>query len=301
MNRRITVCACLFAAFAPLLALALNQPGVGPGAGTRYATDAYPGFDSEDEMIKPSRKEPKLFGWITGPKRDDSAGQFAYCEELIAEESYAKAVKGLDALVREWPTSPEAPKAQLKLAELLLEKLDDLDAAFAELRYLVDFYSLQCDYDASVGRLYDIAGKMREEGKTVLFFRFRNTVDVRRAFECCVLRAPGAEWAPAAMFGAGSLVLFAEWYAMTVRGENRALPRGQGTHGRSARTRVQPLALPRHHIISRIGPLGGRKFRKGRSVRLAFGSAADARGRSVCISEILRFQNSYDKKRDQRL
>jgi TolA-binding protein len=40
---------------------------------------------------------------------------------------------------------------------------------------------------------------MREEGKSILFFRFRNTVDVRRAFECCVLRAPGAAWAPDAM------------------------------------------------------------------------------------------------------
>ena len=195
----MTVCACLLAALPQLLTADVSRPGIGPGAGARYATDAYPGFDSEEEMVKPSRKEPKLFAWFNGPKKDDAASQYAYCLELIADGSYSKAVKQLDALVREWPTAPEAPKAQLKLAELQLEKLDDLDEAFAELRYLVDFYSLQCDYDASVGKLYDIAGKMREEGKTILFFRFRKTVDVRRAFECCVLRAPGAQWAPAAM------------------------------------------------------------------------------------------------------
>ena len=181
------------------VAASLNQPGVGPGAGTRYATDAYPGFDSEEEMIKPSRKEPRLFGWINGPKKDDSAAQFAYCEELIKDGNCSKAARHLDALVREWPVAPEAPKAQLMLAEIQFGKLHDLDEAFSEYRYLLDFYSLQCDYNAVADRLYQVAGMMREEGKTILFFRFRNTVDVRRAFECCVLRAPGAKWVPDAM------------------------------------------------------------------------------------------------------
>lgn len=187
------------AALLPAVAASLNQPGVGPGAGTRYATDAYPGFDSEEEMIKPSRKEPRLFGWINGPKMPESAAQFAYCEGLAKDGSFSKAAKELDALVREWPVSAEAAKAQLMLAEIQLEKLHDLDEAFSEFRYLLDFYSLQCDYNAVADRLYRVAGMMREEGKTILFFRFRNTVDVRRAFECCVLRAPGAEWVPDAM------------------------------------------------------------------------------------------------------
>jgi hypothetical protein len=172
---------------------------MGPGAGTRYATDAYPGFDSEDEMVKPSRKEPRLFGWLNGPKKDNASEQLVYCRELLEEESYSKAAKHLDALVREWPTSTEAPEAQMLLAETLFEKLDDLDEAFSEFRYLLDFYSLQCDYNAIADKLYQTAGRMRAEGKSILFFRFRNTVDVRRAFECCVLRAPGAPWTPDAM------------------------------------------------------------------------------------------------------
>ena len=199
VNAKIIVCACLAATLSSAVAAALNQPGVGPGAGTRYATDAYPGFDSEEEMIKPSRKEPRLFGWFNGPKKNDSAAQFAYCEELIKDESYSKAAKELDALVRQWPVSAEASKAQQLLADIQLEKLHDLDEAFSELRYLLDFFSLQCDYNAVADRLYQVAGMMREEGKTILFFRFRNTVDVRRAYECCVLRAPGAAWVPDAM------------------------------------------------------------------------------------------------------
>lgn len=205
MKIRDIVCACLAVAIAPVFAASPTQPGTGPGAGTRYATDAYPGFDDEEEMVKPSRKEPRLFGWFTGPAKDAPEEQFAYCGELIRSGSYSKAAGGLDALVREWPNSPRSAEAQRMLAELRLEKLDDLDEAFAEYRYLLDFYSLQCDYNAIADRLYEIAGKMREEGKTILFFRFRNTVDVRRAFECCVLRAPGARWAPAAMLTVADL------------------------------------------------------------------------------------------------
>ena len=40
---------------------------------------------------------------------------------------------------------------------------------------------------------------MKLEGKEIMFVRFANTVDVRRAYETCVLRAPGASWVPDAM------------------------------------------------------------------------------------------------------
>jgi len=181
-------------------------PGASPGVnGARYATDAYPGFDDEDEMIKPERKEPRWFSFITGPSRETAKDQLAYCVELIREGSYSKARRQLDALVREWPTSPEAPKAQQAVAELCFEQLKDYEDAFAEYRYLLDFYSLQCDYGKIADLLYKIAGVLKIEGKEIMFIRFANTVDVRRAFETCVLRAPGADWVPEAMQTIGSL------------------------------------------------------------------------------------------------
>lgn len=183
----------------PTLAQEIRQAGVGPGPGVRYATDAYPGFDSEESIVSPERKEPKWFAWINGPNRETASEQFAYCGDLVAQEDYAKARKQLDALVREWPTSPEAPKAQLMLAEICLERLKDYEDAFAEYRYLLDFYSLQCDYNQVADTLYRVAGLMKEEGKFVMFVRFENTVDVRRAYETCVLRAPGAQWVTEAM------------------------------------------------------------------------------------------------------
>ena len=38
-----------------------------------------------------------------------------------------------------------------------------------------------------------------------MFVRFENTVDVRRAYEQCVLRAPGASWVPEAMLTIAAL------------------------------------------------------------------------------------------------
>jgi TolA-binding protein len=201
-----TALLALFALSLPLLAMAqsLTNPGVSPGPGVRYATDAYPGFDCEEDDINPQRKEPKWFSFLNGPDRDNPADQFAYCENLVAEAHESKAAKQFDALVREWPTSPEASRAQLRLAELKLKAFDS-EQAFKEYRYLLDFYALECDYDAVAQKLYKIANLMRDEGKRIVFFRFKNTVDVRRAFEAAVLRAPGASWAAQALLTIASL------------------------------------------------------------------------------------------------
>lgn len=180
--------------------------GGGPGVnGARYATDAYPGFDDTEEMTKPERKEPKWLGFIFGPHCDSVEAQFSHCMDLISEEDYKKACKELDALVREWPTAPEASKAQRLLSDLLFDKLEDYEEAFSAYRYLLDFYSSSCDYEKMSDRLYQVAGMMKIEGKEVMFVRFANTVEVRRAYETCILRAPGAKWVPEAMMTVGAL------------------------------------------------------------------------------------------------
>ena len=186
------MCACA-AAFAQEL-----RP-VGAANGAHTVTDAFPGFDVEGDAFSPERKEPRWFSFITGPSRDDAPSQLEYCRSLEADESFSKAARQYDALVREWPTSAEAPVAQLRLAEIRETKDLDYEEAFTQYRYMLDFFSMQCDYNAIAAKLYELAGKMREEGKTIIFFRFKNTVDVRRSFESAVLRAPGAPWVPAAM------------------------------------------------------------------------------------------------------
>lgn len=194
----------LYAAAALVLGCAVaglaEQAGLGPGLpNARYATDAYPGFDVEEDNVKPERKGPRWFAFIFGPNRGTAADQYAYCQELVQNGDWSKACSQLDALVREWPTAPEAWKAQQQMAELRLTKLDDAEEAFKDYRYLLDFYSLQCDFKAVADKLYQIAGILKLEGKEIMFVRFANTVDVRRAYEMCILRAPGAAWVPDAM------------------------------------------------------------------------------------------------------
>lgn len=174
------------------------QPGLSPGPGIKYATDAYPGFDSEDEIVKPSKKTPGWFRWFSGPKMDTAAEQLVWAEELDAQDKFWRAARAYDALVKEWPTAPEAPEAQLKLAELKEREGDYIDAC-EEYRYLLDFFSAKCNYAKVVESDFAMCEKMREEGKTIMFFRFANTVDVRRAYEALVLRAPGAAFVPGAM------------------------------------------------------------------------------------------------------
>lgn len=180
------------------------QPGIG-SHDVRYATDAFPGFDSESELLGPEKKEPRLFGWIYGPEKEDAAAQLAWCRECVSNESWRAARLGFDALVREWPTSPEAPLAQKELADLYADHYHESENAFREYNYLLDFYSSQCDYAAIAARAYAMAEAMRKEGKRVFFVPFANTVDVRRAYEAVVLRAPGAPFTPRAMLTVGSL------------------------------------------------------------------------------------------------
>lgn len=182
-------------------------PAVAPNSLVRYATDAYPGFDLEENILKVEKKTPSFFTTIMmrGPKMKNAAEQFRYARSLEAAGSYSSAVNAFDALVMTWPTAPEAWQSQKAIADIYSEKLNDPISAFDEYKYLADFFSSECDYDDIVLKMYETAKTMRLEGKTVVFFRFANTVDVRRAFEAVVLRAPGAAFAPKAMLAVADL------------------------------------------------------------------------------------------------
>ena len=202
--KRILFWAGLAIAIARPVSPCVASTSVG-GTGAMYATDAYPGFDSEESIVKPSKKTPKFFAFINGPKKDNPADQLEWARQCEAEGSWRAARKGYDALVREWPTSPEAPVAQKAYADLLLNHDLDYEAALAEYRYLLDFFSMDCDFGSVAETMYKVAELMREEGKTIVFFRFANTVDVRRAYESVVMRAPGAKFVPQAMLTIASL------------------------------------------------------------------------------------------------
>ena len=201
MQKRLIVLGAAMAAVCTVGAV----DAANPSSVARYATDAYPGFDREEEIVAPGKKEPRWFAWINGPAKDTAAEQFAYAKECQAAQAWRAARRAYDALVREWPTAPEAAPAQEALADLYYTHYLEYENAFNEYRYLLDYYSMQCDYEAIAARLYEMAKMMRAEGKIFMFFRFANTVDVRRAFEAVVLRAPGAPYAAEAMLAVAEL------------------------------------------------------------------------------------------------
>lgn len=205
------------AAVSPAAADFMSAPGAPSPYARRYATDAFPGFDSEGEIYARTRKEPRWFSWLNGPARDDAAAQFAWAEACERDGAWAKAAKAYDALVRAWPSSPEAPRAQAAYARLLRDRLECYPESFDETLYLLDYYSSQCDYDAAARDLYETARLMRATGKMFFFFRFANTVDVRRAFEAVVRRAPGAPYAPQAMLAVVELRIDEQAYEQAAR------------------------------------------------------------------------------------
>ncbi len=179
-------------------AVAWSQAGM-PSSTTRYATDAYPGFDRQESVVMSARKTPRWFSWWNGPEKATAREQLAWAQFCQAAHAFRAARKGYDALVRTWPSEPEAAKAQEALADLYLEVYQDYEEAFREYKYLLDYYSSSCDYNAVAFRLYEVAQLMEKHGKRLLLMHFENTTAVRRAYEAVVLRAPGATYAPAAM------------------------------------------------------------------------------------------------------
>ncbi len=173
-----------------------NVAGAATGGNSPYATDAYPGFDGLEDVKKPERREKS---WWFGVKRDTPAEQLAYAQELEAEGDYKGAAKANDALVREWPSSKEAPQAQLKFVKLLAVQLEDYEEAFEQLEYLLDFYSRDCDYLEMVEYGYKLVNTMIDKKKSWFGFSFLSNRLVRQHYESIVRRAPGASYIPEAM------------------------------------------------------------------------------------------------------
>lgn len=190
--------------FATSVVSAVAVPAAGPGS-SLYATDAYPGFDLTGEISAPEKKNPRWFKFMYGPEKDNPSEQMAYCKELESQGDWSDAADEYDALVRQWPYSSEAPKAQERFADILLEHLDSTERAIKEYRYLLDFYPSKCDYARIAELLYKACEMWRAEGKRFVFFRFANSVDVRLAYEALIVRAPGASFAPTAMLTIASL------------------------------------------------------------------------------------------------
>ena len=190
MLAAVAACACM-AVFAepPRVAgspFAANSP---------YATDAYPGFDGLDDIKRPEKKDKSWFNWVD---RATPAEQYELAKELEAASSFRKARRACDALVREWPASPEAPHAQLRIVKIYAHE-QDYDNALEELEYLLDFYPSEVPYLELVEYLYKLTNLMVKEKKTMFGLSFTSDRVVRQHYESVVRRAPRASYVPETM------------------------------------------------------------------------------------------------------
>jgi TolA-binding protein len=176
--------------------------GSGLTGNSPYATDAYPGFDGLDALPAPEKKETS---WFLGVSRDTPAEQLAWAREMEAQGSTWKARRGYDALVREWPTSPEAPVAQAALAKIWAVRYKDYEEAVEALFYLLDFYPRACSYLEQVEYAYQLVNLMLKERRSFLGFSLVSTRLCRQYYESIVRRAPGLSYVPEAMLKIAAL------------------------------------------------------------------------------------------------
>jgi len=194
--RIVPACAVLCVALP--LAAAVGHRAVGSGTGSQgiYATDAYPGFEGLDDLPKPEKKETS---WFLGVSRDTPAEQLAFAKAEVEAGNIRSARRACDALVREWPASPEAPKAQHMLAMIWSKYEEEYDEAFLELDYLLDFYPKDCPYEKLVAFQYKLANLMQKNRREWFGLSFTSLRTLRQHYEMIVRRAPGAEYVPEAM------------------------------------------------------------------------------------------------------
>lgn len=203
--RRFELAAAAFLAVAApfaTFAQAHRVVGSGDGTGSMWATDQYPGFDGLDDLPVPEKKDKGwLWNWfgIGKPARESAELQLKWAEKQEADGDFKDAAKSYDALVREWPASPEAPKAQFRLAYLLETKLEEYDTAFEEFSYLLDFYPRHCPYSKVVAEQYKLVNLMLDTRRFFFGMTFTGNRQLRQGYEQVVRRAPGADYVPEAM------------------------------------------------------------------------------------------------------
>jgi outer membrane protein assembly factor BamD (BamD/ComL family) len=122
--------------------------------------------------VKHTRKKPSAFH---RPQEDSPAAQLAHAARLLVEGHDKKAAKQYLALVHQWHDSPEAVRAQLAYAEILLAR-DSLEKAFREFQYLIDHYAEKCSLDKVLAYQLEVADRMRtkKRGRILFYSGYRD-------------------------------------------------------------------------------------------------------------------------------
>ena len=108
--------------------------------------------------------------WYRHPQCKTAQQQLQLASEFRTKGRYRKAANAYQALVYAWPDSPEAPQAQIALAEVQ-EIRQRFTQSFDEYQYLFEYYPGQFDYQNILDRQFKIANYLMKTPKgSFLFF-----------------------------------------------------------------------------------------------------------------------------------
>jgi outer membrane protein assembly factor BamD (BamD/ComL family) len=176
------------------------------GSNQGYASDKFDGFEAIDQDTRLPQKSKSFWYSV---KEKTAPAQLAYAAKRAAEGKNKSARKAYEALIREWPTSPEAAKAQLELAQLY-EQAGLYDHAFDEYQYLLTYFAGHCPYNEVLDRQFRIANLLLHGNRSMFGWILSGTDTIRERFEKIVLNAPRSAIAPEAMLIIGSIRVSAD-------------------------------------------------------------------------------------------
>lgn len=172
-----------------------------------YDSMPTPPPNATDDATKPRYEKARVkrgTHWYRSPAKETAPSQLEWAYQLYAKAKYRRAANAYQALVYAWPDSPEAPKAQLALAQVQETRGNYLQA-FDEYQYLFDYYPGQFDYQKALERQFKIANYLMTTPKGAFLF-FRGFDAPERAlplFESILRNAPEWERAPLTQLNIG--------------------------------------------------------------------------------------------------
>ncbi|MDD4102267.1 MAG: tetratricopeptide repeat protein [Kiritimatiellae bacterium] len=174
----------------------------GRSSGSRgYATDSFEGFESMEQDTRIPQKETSF--WYSVKHKEPQA-QMDHAAQMEACGRYKTARKAYEALVREWPTTPQAAQSQLAIAQIY-EKTKKFERAFDEYQYLLTHYAGHCPYNEILDRQFRIANHLMHNNRSMFGWALSGTESIRERFEQIVRNAPRSAIAPEVMLIIGSI------------------------------------------------------------------------------------------------
>ncbi len=140
----------------------------------------------------------------SGPAARSAGAQLEKAQALETAGELKKSLSAYRIVVRKWPTSDAAAKAQFSYASVL-ERLESSDKAFEEYQKYLKNYPRGQEFDAAVEAQFKIAGLFLEGRRQRLLGvpTFPSMQRAQTMFESIVATAPYSQWAPRAQFSIG--------------------------------------------------------------------------------------------------